>query len=139
MLKLLSLVVVFFAFTFLFVESAITAEENESTKGPMVVLLFSKTCHAYCEKIRPVLQELRQQYPKITFCELDTSQETLKETKAKAKELGKGVYQFLATTADNVPYVGFFACNGRCVKELNGPKTKEIYVNAIESTLLHQK
>ncbi len=106
---------------------------------PKVIVLFSKHCHAYCDKVRPILQELKEQYPTITFCELDTSQEAMAESRIKAKELGKNILQFMLEMADHVPYVGFFTSKGKLVKELDGPKTKEVYVRVIAEQLTKEK
>ena len=108
---------------------------QEPAQQAVIVILYSQHCKAYCQKVRPILQELKQQYPKIAFLELDTSSETLPESKAKAKELGRSVLQFVTDYADVVPYVGFFNSKRKLVKDLSGPKTKELYVSVIEKNL----
>ncbi|MFX6015226.1 hypothetical protein ABTE82_19220, partial [Acinetobacter baumannii] len=45
----------------------------------LVVLVFDQTCKNWCEQVRPVVQELKDQYEdRVTFAELDAT-ESLKE------------------------------------------------------------
>lgn len=108
---------------------------QEMSASPAVVILYSKHCKAYCEKVRPLLQELKQQYPNVSFVEFDTSADKLQDSKEKAKRMGRCVLAFLSDYADLVPYVGFFNGKGKLVKDLSGPKTKECYAGAIEKYL----
>lgn len=112
---------------------------EEPVASPAVVILYSKHCKAYCEKVRPLLKDLKDQYPAVSFVELDTSPEAMQDSKGKAKAMGRCVLAFLSDYADLVPYVGLFNAKGRLVKDLSGPKTKEVYASAIDKYLVGGK
>lgn len=101
----------------------------------LVVLIFDQSCKAWCQKVRPMMKELGEVYgDKVSFAELDASHDKLKEAEARAKELG--VYSFLSDSADWVPIVGVFSPQRKLVKELVGPKQKEVYAGAIDKALV---
>lgn len=103
----------------------------------LVVLVFDQGCKTWCQKVRPLMAELKAQYgTKVDFVELDASPGTLKEAEAKAKELG--VFFFLRDSADWVPIVGVFSPQRKLVKELVGPKQKEVYVSVIDKALSYK-
>jgi hypothetical protein len=100
----------------------------------LVVLIFDQSCKAWCQKVRPMMKELGEVYgDKVVFAELDASHDKLKEAEGRAKELG--VYNFLSDSADWVPIVGVFNPQRKLVKELVGPKQKEVYAGAIDKAL----
>lgn len=111
----------------------------QSVGVPLIVILYDKHCKAYCGQVRPILQELKQQYPSIEFVELDISKDVLQESKAKAKALGRSVLQLVMEWGDSVPFVGFFNSKGTRVEAIPGPKTKEVYAKLIEKKLVNEK
>ncbi len=114
---------------------AATAQDNLPDKRPvLVVLIFDESCKVWCQKVRPIMQELKGQYTnKIEVIELDASQPTLKQAETDAKS--HGVYGFLRDSADWVPIVVIFSGRRKLLKELVGPKQKEVYVAAIDKAL----
>ena len=111
------------------------AEESLPDKRPvLVVLIFDESCKVWCQKVRPIMKELKGQYTdKIEVIELDASQPALKQAETVAKSYG--VYGFLRDSADWVPIVGIFSGRKKLLKELVGPKQKEVYVAAIDKAL----
>ncbi|HEY9871267.1 MAG TPA: hypothetical protein V6D08_19055 [Candidatus Obscuribacterales bacterium] len=100
----------------------------------LVVLIFDESCKAWCQKVRPVMKELKDQYgDKVEIIELDASAPTLKDAETRAKAYG--VYGFLRDSADWVPIVGIFSGRRKLLKELVGPKQKDVYVAAIDKAL----
>lgn len=115
-------------------------EQNvpEQNAEAVVVLLYDDHCKTWCEKVRPILRELKERYgQRVSFAELNTAPAALKDTKKLAKDLG--VSSFLADYCDFVPYVGVFNQRKKLIKELQGPKDKDIYVQAIEKVLAEKK
>ena len=111
------------------------AQESLADKRPLlVVLIFDESCKVWCQKVRPIMKELKGQYSdKIEVVELDASQTTLKQAESVAKSYG--VYGFLRDSADWVPIVGIFSSRKKLLKELVGPKQKDVYVAAIDKAL----
>lgn len=78
------------------------------------------------------MKELKEQYGnRVEVVELDAS--LLKEAEAKSKALG--VYCFLRDSAEWVPIVGVFSSKKKLLKELVGPKEKQVYAAAIDKAL----
>ncbi len=100
----------------------------------LVVLIFDRGCKTWCQKVRPMMKELKDQFgDRIDVAEIDASEENLKEAEVKAKSLG--VYDFLRDSAEWVPIVGVFNARRKLVKELVGPKQKDAYVSAVQRAL----
>jgi hypothetical protein len=113
---------------------AIAATSDPTPQHVLVVLIFDEGCKVWCQKVRPIMKELKEQYgQRVDFLELDASAGTMKETEAKAKEAG--VVSFLHDSADWVPIVGVFSPKRRLIKELVGPKSKDTYVSVIDKAL----
>lgn len=113
-----------------FIGPCVAAED--STK-PLVVILYSPTCHAFCEKVRPILQQIKQECPDLEYMEIDASK---KENEAVAKSLGKNVHQFFVDFQPTVPYVGFFNGKRKLMTDTNQIRTKEVYLDIINRLLL---
>lgn len=110
------------------------ATADASGQHVLVVLIFDEGCKVWCQKVRPIMKELKDQYgQRVDFLELDASAGTLNESQAKAKEAG--VISFLRDSADWVPIVGIFSPKRRLVKELVGPKPKDTYASVIDKAL----
>src|SRR5215813_3866650 len=109
---------------FLCAARCVAADETLPGKNPvLVVLIFDESCKVWCQKVRPIMKELKGQYTdKIEVIELDASQPTLKQAETVAKSYG--VYGFLRDSADWVPIVGIFSSRKKLLKELVGPKQK---------------
>jgi thioredoxin-related protein len=105
---------------------------------PLFLMVFDKTCHAWCNKVRPIVKELRDQYgEKMDFCELDITQEKLPETKKEASQLG--VLPLLPDFGDQVPCCAVCAKKRtNIIKEISGPKEKVKYEEMIELALSHK-
>lgn len=102
---------------------------------PLFLMVFDKTCHAWCEKVRPMVKELRDQYAdQIDFGELDITQEVLQTSKKEAKQLG--VLELLPDFGDQVPCCAVCAKKRTdIIKELAGPKTKDEYEKLVKLAL----
>ena len=111
------------------------AAETQSFDKPLFLMVFDKTCHAWCEKVRPMVKELREQYAdQIDFGELDITQEVLAKSKQEAKQLG--VLELLPDFGDQVPCCAVCAKKRTdIIKELAGPKTKDEYEKLVKLAL----
>ncbi|CAN5140009.1 hypothetical protein BH11CYA1_BH11CYA1_43280 [soil metagenome] len=99
-----------------------------------VVMIYDHECAVWCGQVRPIMSDLRNEYKsKVQFVELDTSKEQLANSKTTAKTIG--VSKFLNENADYAPVIGVFSAKGKLLKELVGPKKKEIYTDAISKAL----
>lgn len=111
-----------------------TVQAAEVAPIPIVVLLYDEHCKITCNQVRPILAELKTTFAgKVEFLDLNISEKTMPESKRLAKE--QGVLSFLADYAEYIPMVGVFSVKRRLVKQLQGPKSKEVYVTAIEKAL----
>lgn len=100
----------------------------------LVVLVFDEGCQIWCQKVRPIMNEIKAQYKtRVEFLELDTSDKARQVSETKAKLLG--VSAFLHDSAEWVPVVGVFTRQHKLYKELVGPKGKQVYVSVIEKAL----
>jgi hypothetical protein len=107
---------------------------DQAADRALFILVFDKSCHAWCDQVRPVVAELKQKYSdRVFFAELDASESVLKDTEKTAKALG--VSSFLSGALSYVPMVGVFTVKRKLVKELVGPKKKEVYISAIEKAI----
>jgi hypothetical protein len=103
----------------------------------LVLLVFDKTCKVWCQRVRPVMKELKESYgTKVDVAELDSTQDVLEESKKKARELG--VSKFFADVTDYVPIVLIFDTQRKLVKELPGPKPAEEYKASIDKALARE-
>ena len=102
-----------------------------------VVMIYDHECVVWCGKVRPIISQLRDEYKsKVQFVELDTSRDQIATSKSTAKTIG--VSKFLNENADYAPVIGVFSAKGKLLKELVGPKKKEIYTDAISKALALQ-
>lgn len=105
---------------------------------PLFLMVFDKTCHAWCEKVRPVVRQLKEEYSdKIDFAELDITQEVLPESKKIAMQLG--VIKLVPDFGDQVPCVA--ACGRqrtKIIKEIAGPKPEQVYRDLINLAIAKQ-
>lgn len=108
--------------------------QSAQAQSAMIVLIFDTHCKTACELVRPIMHELKGEYKNcFTFVELDSSQEKLAESQAKAKEIG--VHPFLASYAQFVPVVGVFNAKKKCIRVIDGAKSKDVYSAALQKAL----
>jgi len=121
---------------------AVTKSTSKSKSGsepmpasrPKVVLVFDKECQIWCNKVKPIVQQLEQTYlDKVDFVALDTSADSFATSMSQAQTLG--LSKFLSDNRDYAPVVGVFSARGKIVKQLVGPKNKSIYEDAIAKAL----
>jgi hypothetical protein len=99
-----------------------------------VVMIYDHECAVWCGQVKPILSELQNEYKsRVQFVELDTSNDQMASSKNTAKSIG--VAKFLNENADYAPVIGVFSAKGKLLKELVGPKKKEIYTDAISKAL----
>jgi thiol-disulfide isomerase/thioredoxin len=105
---------------------------------PLFLMVFDKTCHAWCDKVRPMVKELREEYSdRMDFAELDITPEALPESKKIAKQLG--VLKLVPDFGDQVPSVAVCARNrNNIIHELAGPKKIEEYKDLVKLGLRKQ-
>lgn len=123
--------------------SALAAPPAGSTKSvagkydARVVMIYDHECAVWCGQVKPILSELQNEYKsRVQFVELDTSNDQIASSKNTAKSIG--VSKFLTENADYAPVIGVFSAKGKLLKELVGPKKKEIYTDAITKALSPQ-
>ncbi len=120
--------------SFFFAQQAALAADGTFEK-PIFVLVFDKTCHAWCGQVRPVVKELQQEYgDRIEFAELDVTQSALEEAKKTAKQMG--LQRYISDFSDLVPLVAVFNTRRDLIKELVGPKRKEDYKKVVDAAML---
>ena len=98
-----------------------------------VVMVYDHECTVWCGKVKPILSDLKNEYKKVEFVELDTSKDNMTESKNTAKTMG--ISKFLNENAEYAPVIGVFSAKGKLVKELVGPKNKAVYLEAISQAL----
>lgn len=104
---------------------------------PLVVLVYDQTCHVWCDKVRPLVKDLKTEYgDRVTFAELDATQSVLGETKKAAKLIG--IEGFLGDFRDSIPLVAIFSPRRSLIKELSGPKGITDYKKYIEAALVNK-
>ncbi len=112
----------------------VSAEEAPQGQSAMIVLIFDTHCKTACELVRPIMKELKgEMKDSFTFIELDSSGEKLADSQKTAKELG--IHGFLADYAQFVPIVGVFSAKKKCIKVIQGPKNKDVYMAALQKAL----
>ncbi len=117
-----------------FCGAANALDETKVAVKPKVVLVFDRECQIWCNKVKPIVQELEHTYKdKVEFVSLDTSADSFATSMSHAKPLG--LAKFLSDNQDYAPVVGVFSARGKIVKELVGPKSKSIYEDAIAKAL----
>lgn len=122
----------------LFLSTMSTLADEVKTESPasnvLVVFVFDKSCKVACTKVRPSLNELKEEYgDRVEYVELDVSKDCMKESEKTAKSLH--VYNFLQDTEEWYPAVGVFSARRKLVKQILGTKTKEMYKAAIEKAI----
>ncbi len=122
-------------------EQTIVAGSTVETAVPAVVqviFMYDSHCTVSCQQVLPIVRELKKKYgDRVNFTELNTSRDSIKEAKKRAKELG--VLSFMADYADYIPIVGVFNAKRKLCKDLVGPKSRDIYEAAIEKVLTEYK
>lgn len=113
-------------------------EAADTDFDALVVLVFDDACGKWCNQVKPMMKELKAQYGRVRFLELNASSTALSAAKQTAKAWH--IENFLAATTDNIPEVGVFehkpgASKPKLVKELVGLKSKEVYAAAVEHAL----
>jgi hypothetical protein len=102
-----------------------------------VVMICDHECAVWCGQVKPILAELQNEYKsRVQFVALDTSSDQISSSKITAKAIGAS--KFLNENADYAPVIGVFSAKGKLLKELVGPKKKEIYADAIAKALSTQ-
>ena len=102
-----------------------------------VVMIYDHECAVWCGQVKPILAELQNEYKsKVQLVALDTSSDQISSSKITAKAIGAS--KFLSENADYAPVIGVFSAKGKLLKELVGPKKKEIYADAIAKALSTQ-
>ncbi len=141
----LTLALLTIAATDLFLGANLASAENPAglTKAvtgkydARVVMIYDHECAVWCGQVKPILSELQNEYKsRVQFVELDTSNDQMASSKTTAKTIG--VSKFLNENADYAPVIGVFSAKGKLLKELVGPKKKEIYTDAISKALAPQ-
>lgn len=112
------------------------AADGQSEPKPgqvLVVMLYDQHCSLWCGKVRPIMKELAQDLGERVFVdEIDVSRGQEKSAEEKCKQLGILSYY---KDIESVPVVMVFDSKRKLAKELNGPKSKELYRGAIEKVL----
>lgn len=107
---------------------------QEAVPSAMIVLIYDTHCKTACDLVRPIMKEIKGEMKDcFTFVELNSSTETLAESQKTAKELG--IHGFLADYAQFVPIVGVFTAKKKCIKVIQGPKGKDVYMAALQKAL----
>lgn len=107
---------------------------QEAGPSAMIVLIYDTHCKTACDLVRPIMKEIKGEMKDcFTFVELNSSTETLAESQKTAKELG--IHGFLADYAQFVPIVGVFTAKKKCIKVIQGPKGKDVYMAALQKAL----
>ena len=116
------------------ISTGVSAENAAPGQTAMIVLIYDTHCKTACELVRPIMREIKSEMKdSFNFVELNSSGETLAESQKTAKELG--IHGFLADYAQFVPIVGVFTAKKKCIKVLQGPKAKEVYMAALQKAL----
>lgn len=116
--------------------SAVSAAETAPLKkrSLIVVLIYDDSCKIACTVVKPVVRELAEQRAdQVQYVELNAGTASIKESLKKADELK--IKTFVEDRTEEVPVVGIFSAKGKMLKELVGHKTKEVYKQALESSL----
>lgn len=102
-----------------------------------LVMIYDHECAVWCGQVKPILAELQNEYKsRVQFVALDTSSDQISSSRITAKAIGAS--KFLSENADYAPVIGVFSAKGKLLKELVGPKKKEIYADAIAKALSSQ-
>ncbi len=111
-----------------------SSAQDAPGQSAMIVLIYDTHCKTACDLVRPIMREIKGEMKDcFTFVELDSSAEKLPESQKTAKELG--IHGFLADYAQFVPIVGVFTAKKKCIKVIQGPKGKDIYMAALQKAL----
>jgi hypothetical protein len=114
--------------------SAQVSAQAGQGQSAMIVLIYDTHCKTACDLVRPIMKEIKGEMKDcFTFVELNSSSETLAESQKTAKELG--IHGFLADYAQFVPIVGVFTAKKKCIKVIQGPKGKDVYMAALQKAL----
>ncbi|MBC7998220.1 MAG: hypothetical protein IAF58_09770 [Leptolyngbya sp.] len=100
----------------------------------LMVFLFDPECQITCDKVRPAVRELKDQYSKsVSYVEIDSSDAASKVSKELADK--NRILWFYNDNLKFVPVVGFFTPAGKCLKYLTGAKSKSVYTSALKKAM----
>lgn len=118
-------------------DEQVNSSSADRSSRALVVLVYDQHCKAWCTKVRPIMQELAAELgDDVNVVEIDSSPSVRKSAIKTAEDLGIIRYY---KDVDMVPVVMIFDSKKKLMHELGGPKTKETYKAAIESTLKNAK
>jgi hypothetical protein len=99
----------------------------------LVVLIYDKHCKVWCENVRPIMKQLASEYgEKIFVTEVDNSPDSAERAIEQVKALDILRYY---KDVESVPVVMVFDARRKSFHEVNGPKNKDTYREAIEKIL----
>ena len=99
----------------------------------LVVLIYDKHCKVWCENVRPIMKQLADEYgEKIFVTEVDNSPDSAARAIEQVKALDILRYY---KDVESVPVVMVFDARRKSFHEVNGPKNKDTYREAIEKIL----
>lgn len=129
------LLVILFVLTACPIAVAEASADVANTKSKvLVVFIYDPHCRITCDKVRPAVREIQSRYAQsVSYVEIDTSDEHVKQSKALAEK--NGVLWFYNDNLKFVPVVGFFSPERKCIKYLTGAKTKDVYQAALEKAM----
>src|SRR5271170_600375 len=88
-------------------KEAAAQQAVDSAGKVLVVLVFDQNCKAWCSNVRPVMKDLQSAYgEQVAFAELDATDNLVRQTEQKAKELG--IRGFFDDARGYVPVVQIF-------------------------------
>lgn len=100
----------------------------------LMVFLFDPDCQITCDKVRPAVRDLKDQYSKsVSYVEIDASDAAATAAKALADK--NRILWFYNDNVKFVPVVGFFTPEGKCLKYLTGAKSKAVYTSALKKAM----
>jgi hypothetical protein len=105
------------------------SDPARATGKVLVLLVYDQHCKVWCTSVRPIMKELAAEFgDKVHMEEVDASPSSADATLKQVKELG---ILFLYKDIEAVPEVLICGVNRKKYRELNGPKKKEVYKEAI--------
>jgi thiol-disulfide isomerase/thioredoxin len=118
--------------------TTLSVHANSDNGKPMVTFITAEGCET-CTKIKPIIEELKQNYSKeLDFITFDiSSRRTLEEAKTSAQE--NKITKFFDENKTIAPFIGFLCPNGKIEKSFIGETEKSIYVKALDEFLSGQK
>lgn len=109
------------------------ATAQKVTPPATVVLVYDDSCTRWCTEIKPLLSDLKTQFPAVRFLELNASPSVMPQSQKAAEKLH--LKSFLTLAADQTPVVGVFTKEGKQSSELTGFKSRSVYAAAVKKAL----